>query len=98
MLDGRELKIEGCIPTRDAVIDIEIVRKQLPDLVDKLNEFRLLNNVERAVERKKQEELQVVLEHEYGKSTFIEFREILKFSFLTVAFFSESMSELFSVS
>ena len=68
MLDGRELKIEGCIPTRDTVIDIEIVRKQLPDLVDKLNEFRLLTNVERAVERKKQEELQVVLEHEYGKS------------------------------
>ena len=79
MLDGRELKIEGCIPTRDAVIDIEIVRKQLPDLVDKLNEFRLLNNVERAVERKKQEELQVVLEHEYGKSTLIqkaEFRRL----------------------
>ena len=67
MLDGRELEIEGCIPTRDTTIPIEIVKKELPDLVDKLNEFRLLNNVERAVERKKQEELQVVLEHEYGK-------------------------------
>ena len=66
MLDGRELEIEGCIPTRDTAIPIEIVKKELPDLVDKLNEFRLLNNVERAVERKKQEELQVVLEHEYG--------------------------------
>ena len=72
MLDGRELEIEGCIPTRDTVISIEIVKKELPDLVDKLNEFRLLNNVERAVERKKQEELQVVLEHEYGKSSLFD--------------------------
>ena len=68
MLDGRELEIEGCIPTRDTVIAIEFVKKELPDLVDKLNEFRLLNNIERAVERKKREKIQVVLEHEYGKT------------------------------
>ena len=31
MLDGRELEIEGCIPTRDSTIGIDQVRKELPD-------------------------------------------------------------------